>query len=112
MDRELKLSEKEQRMKEVSMGDVPLDIKGCFEPQGVVDGANLSALTGPSVLRGHTDAVTALAIHPNGDITSLQTCCAQSIGSLYLSDAPARQIPQLYEHNSVLQVTSAPLLYL
>ena len=68
MDRELKLSEKEQRVKEVSMGDVPLDIKGCFEPQGVVDGANLSALTGPSVLRGHTGAVYAVAVHPNGDI--------------------------------------------
>ena len=48
MDRELKLSEKDQRVKEVWMGDVPLDIEGCYEPQGVVDEANLSALTGPT----------------------------------------------------------------
>merc|ERR1712086_451013 len=68
MDRELKLSENDQRLKEVRMGDVPLDIKGCFEPQGVVDEANLSALTGPAVLRGHTGSVYALAVFPNGDI--------------------------------------------
>ena len=43
MDRELKLSENDQRLKEVLMGDVPLDIEGCYEPQGVVDEANLSA---------------------------------------------------------------------
>ena len=68
MDRELKLSENVQRLKEVQMGDVPLDIKGCFEPQGVVDEANLAAwLTGPAVLRGHTGAVSALAVFPNGD---------------------------------------------
>ena len=68
MDRELKLSEKDQRLKEVWMGDVPLEIKGCFEPQGVVEGANLSALIGPTVLRGHTGSVNAVAVHPNGDI--------------------------------------------
>ena len=36
------------------MGDMPLDIKGCYEPQGVVDEAQLRAVHRKIVLRGHT----------------------------------------------------------
>ena len=70
MDRELKLSKKGQTVKEVWMGDVPLDIKGYYEPQGVVDEANLSVSTGPTAQRGHTGVVRAVAVLPDGDIVS------------------------------------------